>query len=146
MGRNLLFGIAALVALSLMVLTALQSPEHYDVLMLGPLSRQYFDSNAQRMNGLLDVSNGMKARGQMLSLVDSGMTYSGAEEPDRESSRLKQDRPDRTPILTQTTGKADIQALVQDVTGNGGDFAAAAHWNSNRLPQDRPSRPKARVM
>ena len=73
MGRNLLFGIAALVALSLMVLTALQSPEHYDVLMLGPLSRQYFDSNAQRMIGLLDVSNGMKARGQMLSLVDSGI-------------------------------------------------------------------------
>ncbi len=141
--QSLAVGVAALAALSVLVLSAYLSSDHYSVLMMGPLTREYFDNFARNQD---DARATRTVKGQILSSVDSNMFYASEEDHRDLSSRLPMDRPDKTPILVQSGskgGKADLQSLVQDVTGVGGDFAAAAHWNSNRLPEDRPDRPKA---
>eukprot|EP00291_Cryptomonas_curvata_P020912 CAMPEP_0172170350 /NCGR_PEP_ID=MMETSP1050-20130122/11214_1 /TAXON_ID=233186 /ORGANISM="Cryptomonas curvata, Strain CCAP979/52" /LENGTH=331 /DNA_ID=CAMNT_0012841513 /DNA_START=168 /DNA_END=1160 /DNA_ORIENTATION=- len=139
--------VSALAIFSCLILYGAQQSESENVLMMGPPpTRQYF-YNVRHA----ESAGTNRKRGQMLSSVDSPMfAFPNSPEMDTQikSSRLPQHRPDRSLAQIQARShlpveKADIQSLVQDVSGVDGDISAAAHWDSNRLPQDRPENPKA---
>ncbi len=135
--------VAALVIFSCLILNGARHAESDNVLMMGPLTRQYFYN--VRHAEAAGMNRGQTEHGQMLTSVDSPVFDSpNSPETDTQimSSRLPQDRPDRS-LVTRSRShlpveNAEIQSLVEDVAGRDGDIAAAAHWDSTRLPQDRP--------
>ncbi len=136
--------VSALVIFSCLILNGARQSESENFLMMGPLTRQYFYNVRHAEAVGMDHEHG-----QMLSSVDSPVFhFPNSPETDTQikSTRLPQDRPDRS-LAHQAQShlpveKAEIQSLVQDVSSVNGDISAAAHWDSNRLPQDRPENRK----
>jgi hypothetical protein len=114
------------------------TPDGHNVLRMGPLTREMLNSGPRASPPQLKKING---RQQMLSSLSSGNFYASEDNHLVKSSRLPEDRPDHASMSDR---KASVQSLVQDVVGDDGDFASAAHWDSNRLPQDRRQKPAVR--